>query len=135
VHVPLLKDNLDRFMNSSTGRFLIVDCDWSDPQESYTKIRGLIAENNNGIEYPTTIVCSECLYSSASAEPLLEAIDALSGLATEILVCNQHRSALEKFLSCVRSRTNVQRQYRIEVLFSYYEIYIGDDIYLLLFFI
>lgn len=130
VHAPLLKDNLDMFVNSSARRFSIVDCDWSNPRDSYTKIRSLIAENNNGIEYPTTIVCSECLYTSASAEPLLEAIDALSGLTTEILVCNQHRSALERFLSCIRYRKSFQRQYRVEVLFYFYDIYSGNRIYL-----
>jgi predicted nicotinamide N-methyase len=122
VHVALLTENISAYMPSST-RCSVVECDWVDPKDSFAQIKRIVADNNDGVEYPDVIVCSECLYASASAEPLLQAIDVLSGIVTEILVCNQYRSAMEKFLYFVRSRSTMRRQYRIEVLFDFYSIF------------
>lgn len=74
--IPLLQRNVDQFKGSS-GSILVSKFDWGD---SYNKDNDslLLIEGKS----PDVIVCSDCLYSAASVEPLLETL-----VKVKILYC------------------------------------------------
>lgn len=77
----------------------LIDFDWTDvnrPHKLLEVIGGRVVQ---------LIVCSDCLYSSASVEPLYHSLLLLcTHSATDVLIVNECRSALDEFISMVRGR-------------------------------
>lgn len=53
---------------------------------------------------PELLVCSDCLYSSASVEPLISVLEQLATSETVIVVANEMRTALDEFTYLIRRR-------------------------------
>ena len=80
-----------------------------------------------GHSYADVIVCSDCLYASSSAEALVMTLESLCGPDTIVYLCNQLRSALDEFLSCIRKSSYYTRGQSIKGTWDVEELLLSQS--------
>ena len=90
----------------------VVNVDWTQLDISKANIENSMPFQ--GHSFADVIVCSDCLYTSSSAEALAVILENLCGPETIVYLCNQLRSALDEFLSYIRKSSYYTRGQSIE---------------------
>ena len=113
-------DSIARGGKHNLGQSEVVNVDWTQLDASKANITNSLPHQAHS--YPDVIVCSDCLYTSSSAEALALSLENICGPDTIVYICNQLRSALDEFLSYVRKSSYYTRGQSVQGVWEIDEI-------------
>ncbi|CAM9588829.1 unnamed protein product [Ectocarpus fasciculatus] len=103
--LPLLELNVKRCVSSTkrtcAGTVDVVEYDWGTDAKRLVEGRKS-SGRGDGNSYDI-VICADCVYASASVEPLLASLCQVCGDKTVVLVTNELRSAFDEFLRGARA--------------------------------
>jgi len=105
------ENNNDNFKINSS--YEVASLDWSFFDDTYNDEKNSILKNSIiGDRCVDFIVCSDCLYNSASIRPLLNIINLFSNVNTVLIIANELRSALDEFILLARHDDTYRRTFQ-----------------------
>jgi hypothetical protein len=105
------ENNNDNFKINSS--YEVASLDWSFFDDTYSDEKKSILKNSIiGDRCVDFIVCSDCLYNSASIRPLLNIINLFSNANTVLIIANELRSALDEFILLARHDDTYRRTFQ-----------------------